>query len=224
MAPSCYSARVRWWSWAAPKPSGGFAGLTQCGHRLAAARRVGCPLGNRAGPALGGSCVFRLASVRGRGAVPLNGRGWLRAGCGRWLWHREAFNGPVEPVAQGARDLGVSTGPPVELMMCRVSNSAGSPHRAAPSLSRYAGQSRNMAWLFIASSFGLREERRRAAGAGAGSVTSTPAPAVVAHRRHNGRWIASSRSGGRRLGSAAGWRRGGEGTIRRCFLRRRSPR
>ena len=51
--------------------------------------------------------------------------------------------------------LALSSGPSVELMMYRIAASAGSPHRAAPSLSRYAGQLRNIAWLSIASSFGF---------------------------------------------------------------------
>jgi hypothetical protein len=50
---------------------------------------------------------------------------------------------------RGQEILAHSSGPLVELIVYRVTISAGSPHRAAPSRSMYAGQSANVAWLFI---------------------------------------------------------------------------
>lgn len=59
--------------------------------------------------------------------------------------------GPLRWWPRGHVILALSSGPSVELVMYRRRTSAGSPHRAAPALSRYAGQLRNIAWLSIAS-------------------------------------------------------------------------
>ena len=65
------------------------------------------------------------------------------------------LTGPLKWWPRGRVIVALSSGPSVELMMYRPPTSAGSPHRAAPALSRYAGQLRNIAWLSIASSFGF---------------------------------------------------------------------
>ena len=61
--------------------------------------------------------------------------------------------GPLRWWPRGHVIVTLSSGPSVELMMYRPPTSAGSPHRAAPALSRYSGQLRNIAWLSIASPF-----------------------------------------------------------------------
>jgi len=52
--------------------------------------------------------------------------------------------GPLKWCPAGHLIMALSTGPSAELMVNRHLTSAGSPHRAASSWSRQAGQSRNI--------------------------------------------------------------------------------
>lgn len=58
-------------------------------------------------------------------------------------------SGPLNQCPRGQRILALSSGPSVDRTVYRPSTSAGSPHRSAPCLSMYAGQSRNIMWVSI---------------------------------------------------------------------------
>jgi hypothetical protein len=66
-------------------------------------------------------------------------------------WFRResgAVRDSISPLNQWPRGhliLALSSGPSVDLTMYRASTSAGSPHRAAPSWPRKAGQATNVA-------------------------------------------------------------------------------
>jgi hypothetical protein len=60
-----------------------------------------------------------------------------------------ASTGPLNACPRGHRIFALSSGPSVDVIVYRYSTAAGSPHRAAPPESMYAGQSRNITLALI---------------------------------------------------------------------------
>ena len=78
----------------------------------------------------------RSAPERGRHSFHSEAVTGKAKGSGRLLGYGQGLDEPVEPVATRAPDLGLSSGPSVDLMAYRASTSTGSPHRTAPSSPR----------------------------------------------------------------------------------------
>src|SRR5580698_9424184 len=85
---------------------------------------------------------------------PLSGHAMLAAASGlaagsRSLTQVSDSTGPLNMWPSGQRILALSSGPSVDVIVYRSATSAGSPHRAVPCRSRYAGQSRNIVSAFM---------------------------------------------------------------------------